>query len=87
MPIKIGAASALVTALTTGGAAIPVILAGAGAAALDKALQSTAVKTRVAAWLGSQSPSAITALIQKNSAIKEAIYRLVPKLASQIGRP
>lgn len=86
MPIKVGSAAAIITSLS-GGTAVPVILAGAGAAALDKALASTAVKSRVAAWLGSQKPSAVAAIIQQNPAIKEVLYRVWPKLASQIKLP
>lgn len=86
MPIKVGGATALITALSTGGAAIPAVLAGAGAAGLDKALQSTAVKTRVAAWLGSESPSTITKVLQQNPAIKEVLYRALPKFASHLGQ-
>lgn len=86
MPIKVGGATALITALSTGGAAVPALVAGASAAALDKALQSTAVKTRVAAWLGSESPSKITAILKQNPAIGEVLYRALPKFASQLGR-
>jgi len=87
MPIKVGGATALVTSLSTGGAAIPAILAGATVAALDSALQSTAVKTRIAAWLGSESPSTITKVLQKNPGIKTVLYRALPKFASQLGQP
>lgn len=81
----LGTGAAITAALLTGGAtAIPAVLAGATSAALEKAMETTAVKTRIAAWLGSQSPSTITALIQKNPAIKETLYRLVPKLSSQL---
>lgn len=60
-------------------------LAGVSAVALEKALGSTAVRTRVAAWLGSESPSVISKLIQQNPGIKTTLYRLVPKLSSRIG--
>lgn len=83
MPIKVGGATALITALSTGGAAIPALLAGASAAALDKALASTAVKTRIAAWLGSASPSMISKLPQ---GVKNSLYRALPKFASQLGQ-
>lgn len=83
MPVKVGGATALITAISTGGAAIPVILAGAGAAALDKALESTAVKTRIATWLGSATPSMISKIPPE---IKTVLYRALPKFASQLGQ-
>lgn len=87
MPIKVGIVSSLLaTAFTTGGVSIPVLLAGAGAASLDKALQSTAVKTRLAAWLGKQSPSTIAKILEKNPEIRTTLYRLVPKLFAQLGQ-
>lgn len=87
-PMKSGGAAAagIITALASGGTAIPAILAGAGAVGLEKALESTAVKTRVASWLGTAEPSAINKLIQQNPAIKETLYRLVPKLSSRLGK-
>ena len=84
MPVKVGGSAAIIAAIGTGGAAVPVILAGASAAALDKALGSTAVKTRVAAWLGSQKPSTVAKIIQQNPGIREVLYRVWPKLAAQI---
>jgi len=51
----LGGGAALATALTTGGAAIPALLVGGGVGATTEALKSTAVKTRVAAWLASSS--------------------------------
>ncbi len=85
VPIKIGTAAGIITAITTGGAAIPAILAGAGAGLLDKALESTAVKTRIAAWLGKESPSVIADILQKNPEIKTILYRALPKFASELG--
>lgn len=84
MPVKVGTVTGLTAALATGGTGVPVILAGIGAGALDKALASTAVKTRVAAWLGTQKPSAVAKIIQQNPAIKEVLFRVYPKLSSQI---
>jgi hypothetical protein len=86
MPVKFGTAAGIITALGTGGAAVPAIMAGAGAAALEKALGSTAVKTRVAAWLGSESPSVIQRVLQSNPGISTVLYRALPKFASQIGQ-
>lgn len=87
MPVKVGGAAAIITALGSGGAAVPAILAGAGAAALDSALASTAVRSRVAAWLGSESPSTIQKVLAQNPGIKTVLYRALPKFASQLGQP
>lgn len=84
-PIKFGTAGAIISAVASGGATIPIIIGGATAAGLDKALESTAVKTRIAAWLGKESPSVISKIIQNNPSVKETLYRLAPKLASQLG--
>ena len=86
MPTKVGTAAGVITAVATGGAAIPAVLAGVGAAALDKALQSTAVKTRIAAWLGSETPSVISATLAKNPGIATVLYRALPKFAAQLGQ-
>lgn len=85
MPIKVGTAGAIISAIATGGAAIPTLLVGAGAAALDKALESTAVKTRIAAWLGGATPGQLAQILQQNPGIKEVLYRAFPKFYSQLG--
>lgn len=85
MPIKFGTAAGIITAFGTGGAAVPAIIAGAGAAGLEKALASTAVKTRVAAWLGSESPTVIQRVLQANPGISTVLYRALPKFAAQLG--
>jgi len=84
MPIKVGSSAAIITAISTGGAAIPVILAGVGAGVLDKALGSTAIKTRLAKWMSSQKPSTVTKILEKNPAIKTVLFRVYPKLSSQL---
>jgi hypothetical protein len=86
MPIKFGTGAGIITAIGTGGAAIPAIIAGATAGALEKALASTAVKTRVAAWLGSETPGTISKVLAQNPEVKTVLYRLLPKFASKIGR-
>lgn len=53
-----GTAVALVTAITSGGAMVP-ILVGASAAGLTQAMKSPAAKTRLAAWLASAPPAEI----------------------------
>ncbi len=55
----LGAATAAISVLASGGASIPVVLAGLGGAALDKTLGSAAVKTRVAAWLAHAAPDVV----------------------------
>lgn len=77
-------ASGLATAIATGGAAIPVLLASAGAAVVEKALESTAVKTRVAAWLGKEAPGTLAKLFTDNPKLREIIYRTFPKLVSNL---
>lgn len=84
MPVKVGSSAAIITAISTGGAAIPVILAGVGAGVLDKALGSTAVKTRLAKWMSSQKPSTVAKILEKNPAIKTVLFRVYPKLSSQL---
>ena len=81
--LKSGAAGALgaTAAILTGAATLPVTLVGLSAAALEKALETTAVKTRIAAWLGSEKPNVIAKIVQQNPAIKTTLYRLMPKVA------
>ena len=68
----------LLTFVQTGGQAIPAIIAGAGGAALDKALGSTAVKTRIAAWLAKATPQQIKAIETKAPGFAAAIQRTFP---------
>ena len=86
MPIKVGGATAIITAISTGGAAVPVILAGATAGALDKALGSTAVKTRVAAWFAKESPNVIQAFLQNNPELAPVLRRTFPALTSKLSK-
>ena len=74
LPIKVGTATGIITAIATGGAAIPAILAGVGAGALEKALSSTAVKTRVASWLSKESPGVIEKLVRQNPSLQNVLY-------------
>lgn len=78
-----GAAGAIVTAIATGGAAIPTILFGAGAAALEKAFETAAVKSRVAAWLGKQTPNTIQKFLAAHPAIAPVMRRVFPALISK----
>lgn len=86
MPVKIGGVAGIISAVSTGHIGIGTLLVSAGAGALDKAMSSTAVKTRIAAWLGSQKPSAVNALISQNPEIRAVLYRVFPKIASQLDR-
>lgn len=79
LPVKVGTVTGVITALATGGAAVPAILAGIGAGALEKALSSTPVKTRVAAWLAKESPGVIEKLVQKNPKLKDVLYNTFVK--------
>lgn len=85
MPIKVGTVAGIITAVATGGAALPAILAGVSVGVLEKAMGSTAFKSRVAAWLGSEAPSVIEGVLQKNPEIRTILYRALPKIASQLG--
>lgn len=86
MPIKVGGAAGLITAVSTGGAAIPAILAATGAAALDKGLGSTAVKTKVAAWLGSEAPGVIQSVLKKNPDIVPILLKEFPNLMGKLNK-
>jgi len=76
MPIKVGSAAGLITAVATGGATIPALLAGVGVGTLDKAMQSTAFKTRIASWLANESPTVIDKLYKANPAIRNSLIKL-----------
>lgn len=75
MPATVGGITGVVTAIATGGAAIPAILAGAGAAALDKALSSPFAKTRIASWLAGAPLEEVGNILTKNPAIRSALYK------------
>jgi hypothetical protein len=78
-----GTGAAIGAAILSGGAAIPTILAGAGTVALNKAFGSTAVKTRVAAWLGKTTPSVISKISPE---IRGVLRRAFPMFASKLGK-
>lgn len=78
------AAGAIVTAIATGGAAVPAILGGAGALAVEKSLASTAVKTRVAAWLSKESPSVIRKFFVDNPQLAPVFTRAFPALLGKL---
>ena len=73
-------------AILTGTAALPAVLIGMSSAGLEKALESTAVKTRIAAWLGSETPGIVAQVLEQNPGIKTVLYRALPKFASQLNQ-
>lgn len=87
-PVKTGAAAAagIMAAFTGGASVLLTLLAGLGAAGVEKTLESTAVRTRMAKFLGNTSPSVLTKFFTENPGIKEAIYRAIPKASSLIGK-
>lgn len=72
-PIKAGAVAGLLAAPFTGGLSIPTLLIGMGAAGLEKVAASPAVKTRVAAWLASESPGVLANFMTKNPGIAKVL--------------
>jgi len=74
----VGLGGALATAIATGGAAVPTILAGLGAAGLQKALGSTAFKTRIAAWLAKVPASEKASIIQKFPQLQSVMNTRTP---------
>lgn len=79
MPIKVGTVAGVITSIATGGVALPAVLAGVGAGLFDKALASTAVKTRVAAWLSKESPQVVAGIVQKNPGIGAVLKKAFSK--------
>lgn len=71
-----GVGSGILTALATGGAAIPAILAAAAGVTLDKALSTPAVRTRVSAWLTSASREEIQQVLKAAPQLTAPIQRL-----------
>lgn len=80
----VGLATGAVTEIMSGHP-LTAILAGIGSAAFEKALSSTAVKTRVASWLAKASPSTISNLVSDNPEIVSILKRQFPNIASKIG--
>lgn len=67
----LGIGSALITAVATGGASIPVVLAGAGGLMVDKLAASPAFKTRLAAILSKKTTQEASGLFQKIPILKK----------------
>lgn len=65
-----GLITGLATAVATGGSAVPAIIAGLSASALDKAMATPAFKTRLAAILAKMAPEDVGTLFDKVPATK-----------------
>lgn len=74
----VGLGGALATAIATGGAAVPTILAGMGAAGLQKALSSTTFKTRLAAWLAKVPASEKGSILQRFPQLQSVVNTRTP---------
>ena len=70
-PTVAGIGTALVTAIATGGATIPVALAGLSGAAIDKLASTPGFKTRLAALLSKKSSQEVSGLFQKIPALRK----------------
>lgn len=68
-----GYGSAILGTITTGN--VSPLIVGLSAGALDMALGSPAVKSRVAAWLASESPSQVSKILQKVPQLQAAMQR------------
>lgn len=81
----LGAASAAaLTAFLSGGTTVPVALAAIGAAGIEKALETTAVKTRIAAWLGKESPTVIQSYLSEHPDIAPQLTQAFPALVGKL---
>lgn len=69
-PAVMGVGTALITAVATGGAATPAILAGVAGATLDRLAQTPGFKTRLAALLSTKSQQEVNGLFQKIPALR-----------------
>lgn len=78
MPAKFGLGGAALATVLSGGSIVPGIIAGASVGAIDKALGSTAVKTRIASWLAKASPKDIGLLQRKSPKVYEAMRARFP---------
>lgn len=65
-----GIGAAIVAAISTGGAAVPALLAGISGVAIEKALSTPAVKTRIAAALSKMGPRELEQLTNTVPALK-----------------
>jgi hypothetical protein len=76
LPANVAAGStAIITAITSGGAAIPTILAGASVAAMEKYLSTPKAKTKIAAWIAKSTPEERKRLFDAIPTLKAAIVK------------
>ena len=74
----VGLGGALATAIATGGAAVPTLIAGMGAAGLQKALSSTAFKTRLASWLAKVPAQEKAGILTRFPQLQEVVNTRTP---------
>jgi hypothetical protein len=89
MPLvnKATQAGTVIAAIMSGTVFSPIVLGGVTAVALEKALGTTAVKTRIASWLGKESPGVIGRVLEQNPQIRTVLARTYPNLASKLLAP
>lgn len=80
----VAAAAAIVSAIVSGGATIPIVLGTIATGTLEKVLETTAARTRIAAWLGKSSPNVIIKVLQKNPELAPILRRTFPAMASKL---
>lgn len=82
-----GLITALTTAVATGGASLPTILAGLGGVVIDKAMASTAFKTRLASLLSKLAPKEIKTFFDKVPMAKSILSKQqIDSLSSKISK-
>lgn len=69
-PQNVGIGTGLITAVATGGATIPAVLAGISAGVIDKLAQTPAFKTRLAYILSKKTQGEVNYLLKKIPALK-----------------
>lgn len=81
----LGAIGAMLgTFIATGGASTPALVAAFAGAGLDKALGSTAVKTRLASWLAKATPEEKQTVLRAVPGLKNVIARIWGKKAPDL---
>lgn len=78
LPGKLGLGGAVLATVLSGGSILPGMIAGASVTVIDKALGSTAVKTRIATWLAKASPAEVGLLQRKAPKVYEAMRARFP---------
>lgn len=85
--IGLSSGAAIATAILSGGAAIPSILAAASGVALDKALKSPRVMTRVAAWLAKLPATEKERMIREYPVLRNVLIQTFTKQQSKKEAP